>query len=911
MRHHAFKSRELAVPAPLIELLALGLLSLTAVTALTSSLAGRPTVFFDLIPVDRLTGFALGSAVVMLIAGVALQFVRATRRETVRLATETSRLQARLAAAEGIIRAEPQVLIYWEPGESLRVVCHGLTSVPGLPESQRDLLRFGQWLTPDAAVDLKTGLDDLFATGRSFNMILKTVAGGHVEAEGRTAGGRAVLRLVDVVGYKRDLARILDQHHDLKSEIAACRALIDNLPSPVWFRSPEGRLKWVNRAYCTAVEASGSAEVSDRQIELLETRQRQAVDRMVQRRETFRERTDVLLGGERKAHDLLVLPVGQGQVAVALDVTAVERAQGELDRRNAAFERTLDKVSTAIAIFAPDRRLTYCNEAYIALFGLDLTWLASGPNETTVLDRLRETGRLPETNNYRDWRVKFLARMRSSASAEELWHLADGRTLKVMAENRDDGGITYLYTDETETLALERLYHQQITTQRETLDSLSEGVAVFGTDGRLRYNNRAFAAIWELPETICETKPHMTDVIGRVQHLYDDQSTWARLKGAVGGLAESREPAFGTMVRRDQRLIAYGTLPLADGGTLLTFTDNTDAKRYERLLEERNEALVADERLKNRFIGHVSYELRTPLTNIIGFTDMLSSPLIGGLNPKQREYLAHITSSSKALQALVDNILDLATIDAGAMELKLEPVSVARVIDDAIEGVRDRAIQAKLTIDIGLAEDATTFVADEARVRQVLFNLIANAIGFSRTGDTVLISAWRADGAMHFSVKDDGVGIPPDQLPRLFDRFESHARGSTHRGAGLGLSIVKSLVDLHGGTVHVESQLGQGTMALVSFPLDPSARLRPSEITRPGETAGSDGPQAIRVAGRRRGDGSAARALRHEEVAPVTEPHPKAAEIEAAPRVAPAVAPATGTLPEVFIPGLKAQETKV
>ena len=180
--------------------------------------------------------------------------------------------------------------------------------------------------------------------------------------------------------------------------------------------------------------------------------------------------------------------------------------------------------------------------------------------------------------------------------------------------------------------------------------------------------------------------------------------------------------------------------PLPDGATLITFVDVTDTKRYEQTLIERNEALVAADRLKSQFISHVSYELRTPLTNIIGFSELLSSPRTGELNSKQREYLNDISASSRTLLAIINDILDLATIDAGALELKLAPVKVAGVVDTAVLGVRDRASRARLNLDIRIAEDAVEFIADEARVRQVLYNLLANAIGFSKPADTISVS---------------------------------------------------------------------------------------------------------------------------------------------------------------------------
>ena len=249
---------------------------------------------------------------------------------------------------------------------------------------------------------------------------------------------------------------------------------------------------------------------------------------------------------------------------------------------------------------------------------------------------------------------------------------------------------------------------------------------------------------------------------------------------------------------------------------------------------------MAADRLKSQFISHVSYELRTPLTNIIGFSELLSSPRTGELNSKQREYLNDISASSRTLLAIINDILDLATIDAGALELKLAPVKVAAVVDTAVLGVRDRANRARLNLDIRVAEDAVEFIADEARVRQVLYNLLSNAIGFSKPGDTISVSVWREAGMMAFAVEDKGVGIPKDQQQRVLERFESRSQGSKHRGAGLGLSIVKSLVELHGGAMSLESEPGQGTRVTVRFPEDGVRHPEPAPAGRPCMTRAVD-----------------------------------------------------------------------
>src|SRR5436190_6124254 len=733
-------------------------------------------------------------------------------------AQEMAELRKNLLTAEAIIKAEPQVLVFWEQGLGVRVMTHTLAGVPGLPQEHAELLKFSQWLDLASAQELKGGLDVLFADGRPFGSLLKTTAGGHVEADGRAAGGRAILRLRDIAGRKRDLARILDQHRQLVRDTLAGRTLLNALPMPAWFRDSGGRIQWVNEAYAKAVEANSESEVRERQIELLEMRQREAAASALARGIPYRERVHLISGGTRKAHDVVVIPLEGASVGAAIDVAALETAQGELVRHVAAYERTLDRVATGVAIFGPDQRLTFFNEAYRALWTLDADWLATKPSDSELLDRLRELSRLPEVVNYRDWKAKILAGYKTGTEYEDWWHLLDGRTIHVVSAQRPDGGLTYLYDDDTERFALESRYNALIDVQRETLDSLKEGVAVFATDGRLKLFNSAVLQIWRLPRSGLKEGPHIDKIIAQCSSLYDDMTTWARISRAVTGISDRRQPVAGQMMRPDQSVIDFAVAPLPDGATLITFVDVTDSKRYEQTLIERNEALVAADRLKSQFISHVSYELRTPLTNIIGFSELLSSPRTGELNSKQREYLNDISASSRTLLAIINDILDLATIDAGALELKVAPVKVTDVVDTAVLGVRDRASRARLNLDIGIAEDAVEFIADEARVRQVLYNLLSNAIGFSRPGDTISVTVTREAGMVAFAVEDNGVGIPKDQQQRVLERFESRSQGSKHRGAGLGLAIVKSLVELHGGARSLESEPGQGTSVTVRFP---------------------------------------------------------------------------------------------
>jgi signal transduction histidine kinase len=309
--------------------------------------------------------------------------------------------------------------------------------------------------------------------------------------------------------------------------------------------------------------------------------------------------------------------------------------------------------------------------------------------------------------------------------------------------------------------------------------------------------------------------------------LHDVENDWDDLRSIVAGLHDARTGLERRFTRRDGSIIDCVTAPLPDGATLLTFTDVSAGVNVERALMERNQALIDAEKLRNDFVHHVSYELRSPLTNIIGFIQLLGDGAVGPLNAKQREYTGYVLKSSAALLAIINDILDLASIDTDAMELSLGDVDIVATIAAASEGLQDRLAESNIHLNVVAMDNIGIFRADAKRIRQILFNLLSNAIGFSEPGQTVTLAALRRPGEVVFKVSDEGRGIPLEVLDHVFDRFHTHTIGSRHRGVGLGLAIVRSFVELHGGDVHIESAPGEGTIVTCVFPAD-GARVEKS-----------------------------------------------------------------------------------
>jgi len=705
----------------------------------------------------------------------------ASRDEIMALKAERDRLNA-------LLMSEPQILISWAAAANEPEILGDTALVTSGAVPQR-ALAFGSWLEPDKAQAMEHAVDALRADGEGFSMQLMTLAGRAVEADGRAIGGRAVLRLRDATGLKRELAEITGRHEKLVSDMESLRMLIDALPSPVWARDLAGALTFVNPAYARAVDAKDPGDVLARSVELLTRVTRDEASRARAAGKNYVARTPAIAAGARRNFDVLDVPTRKGSAGIGIDATEAEAMRSELDRLNEAHRRTLDQLATGVAIFTADQRLTFYNTAYRSLWELDTGFLDQNPTDSAVLDQLRGSRKLPEEKDFREWKTALHEAYRTTEAREHIWHLPDGRTIRVVTTPNPQGGVTYLFEDVTERLDMVRRYDALIRVQSETLDNLAEAVAVFGSDGRLRLHNPAFVDMWRLEPLALANRPHIEAVIGWCKKLYDDDALWRSLHGTVTAI-EGRDVVKSRLELRNGSVADLITVPLPDGATLIAFLDVTDTINVERALREKNEALETADALKVDFVHHVSYELRSPLTNIIGFASLMGEPSLGSLSPKQREYLGYINTSTNALLAIINDILDLATIDAGAMKLNLGSVDIRHTMNAAAEGIRDRLIKDKIVLDIRAGSDIGSFPADERRVRQVLFNLLANAVGFSPPGATITMAAERRADAVVFTVTDNGPGIPPEVQSRVFNWFESHSQGSRHRGAGLGLSKI-------------------------------------------------------------------------------------------------------------------------
>lgn len=808
-----------------------GLAAGISVLAGTPALAAEPSGPFSLSSLE-IVNFAMVIGAISAAMISAIWLIRERGKidqENGTLRASLADANARLSRYQSLIVDKDRRIVVWDGVGVPAEVLGSLPAETGAPASVPDFLAFGRWLDARSAAALEQAVDRLRAEAGSFDLVLETTRGHVMEAQGRVAGGRAFVRFLALSGLRAELAGLKTERDRLVASLDMLQNLVDVIDMPVWLRDASGALSWVNEAYVHAVEGEDRQDVVARRLELLGTATRERIRASVTPERPFQEKVSTVIRGHRRFLEVANVRAAAGEAGLALDVSAIEDVREELNRTLRSHADMLDHLATPVAIFDRDQRLQFYNHAFQKLWDLDLAFLERRPDNGEFLERLRTEGKLPEPHSWRDWKEQVLAVYRAVEAQPQLWHLPDGQTLNVFANAHPLGGATWIFENLTEKVDLEARYNTLLRVQGETIDHLAEGVCVFGPDGKLKLANTAFRALWGLSEA--ETRPgtHIREIAALSEPSHDGPGGWKLFSSVITGFDDDRLTRSGRIELTTGLILDYAVVPLPDAQTMIAFANVTDSVGAERMLTEKNEALRKADALKNDFVQHVSYELRSPLTNIIGFTDLLATPGTGELNERQREYLEHIATSSSVLLTIVNDILDLATVDAGIMQLDVTTVDVHALVAEAGEQIASRLKENGLSLDVDLSAAPAQMSGDPQRLKQILFKLLMNAANFAPEGSTITLACRRDGGDVVFAVSDSGPGIPPDLHKAVFSRFATGSGGGRRRGAGLGLSIVESFVGLHRGRVEIESREGGGTTVVCRFPQTPSLTRHAAE----------------------------------------------------------------------------------
>lgn len=704
-----------------------------------------------------------------------------------------------------------------------------------LGRSIEDLADFLEPIADECRKALATAVDGLLREEQPCDLDVR--CGGRIlQVCGRSipsdAGPLAVFWLEEVSERRRAESAASQALEDEREARERLQAMVETLPMPLWRRDARGALVWCNTAYCAALDTGNEAVLlGQREFATNQTDagSRDLAQRAQETGEAQREERHVVIAGQRRLFAITECPLpGAGTLGSAIDVTDREAVEDDLSRQMESQAQVLEQLNTGIAIYDNDTRLRFYNGAWSNLFGIDHRFADQRPPLGEVLDRMYERRKLPEQADFRRFKQERLSLFTQLIHThEELLHRQDGTTLRMLVVPYPSGGLIFVSEDVTDRLRLETSYNTMLAVQTETLNNLLEAVAVIGTDGRIKLWNPPFKMLWKLDPVMLDNEPHVSEAIDAMRPLLDDARpgapAWETTRHQVSQLIFRRQFSSERLQRTDGKTIDFSVVPLPDGNALITNLDMTASVRMEQALRDRNAALEEADKLKLEFLANISYQLRTPLNAISGFAEILAHEYFGTLNERQQEYTTGIVEAGDRLLGLIDSILDLSTIEAGYMELDFQPTDLAEVFDQIAELAADWGRKQAIQVVMTPPQNTGPFLADAQRLRQILMNLISNSLKYTPAGGHIWVFAESDDQSVTVVVHDDGVGIAQEDQSRVLNAFERRPQGREDKGAGLGLTLVKSFVELHGGKLAIDSEPGAGTTIRCHLPRDPRA----------------------------------------------------------------------------------------
>jgi len=634
------------------------------------------------------------------------------------------------------------------------------------------------------------------------------------------APGGVILWVFDATESEAEIARLAEEGAEARDAFEALTGLIEAAPMPMWYRGPDLRLLMVNTAYVRAVEGKGAEDVVARGVELVEGAglggplANAAIARDTQ--EPQIAAMPATIGGDRRMLRLHDVPLPTGGVAgFAVDIEELEQLRGGMKRFAEAQRAMLDRMSAGVAQFGPDHALSFCNQPFRRMFAMKNEWLADRPEFDRVLERMREANRLPDVRDFPAWKAERREWFVAPDAVEETWTVG-GTHLRVVAQPLPDGGLLLIFEDRTQQLELQREHGEMQQVRAAMLESLSEAVAVFGK-GRVQLWNRKFSAVWGFEDGFLDGHPQIAALTEAAKPKLTRKAQADVIGELIRSAAKDRQQRGSTIGFADGRLYDATAVPLPDGNALLTMLDTTDQHRVERALRDRNEALVAADAVKTAFVANMSYELRTPLTSIKGFAEMLHGGYAGKLSPEGEGYSEAILVSVERLGALIDDVLDLTRSEAAPLERL--PVDLELAAHAAAETVAPAARAKGIDLAVEMAGTAGSVTGDPQRLREVIEHLLRHAVAGTPEQGRVLLHLDGNRRVARIIVSDDGPGMDADAVAAAFDRFAQHGISrSGERALGLGLPLAKQFVEAHGGTIRMISEPGEGTLVTVELP---------------------------------------------------------------------------------------------
>ena len=704
----------------------------------------------------------LGLSLVIAITGLAV--LALWWRTAVRVAADTARL------------SDGAVLIV-EAGKVVEVSAHAkelLGQVLG--REARDVLSEFLGSGSDAALAAMAAFE---RNGDAIHLITTDATGRPLELAGEAQGSQLRLILRDAGLLEAELNRALEKnterHQALsqrEAEIESLAGLLADAPLAAWNRTPEGHVTWSAGRIPTNLGAVAAATVAaaaaKRTGSSLEPPKRPESGATPHPAERFRlEIADAGTGAAIILDAIETAGPGGARLGLAIDASGAAQVEQTLSRFVHTMTETFAHLNVGLAIFDRSQTLALFNPALVHIWQADPAWLAMRPSLREVVDSLRANRRIPEMPDFHEWRRRLnnLFENIETADYEELWHLADGSNIRVLARPHPHGSLAFVFEDVTERLRLGQQFRHSVDLRRATLDRLDEGLAVFGPDGLLQLVNAAFHEIWGTDEETVRPSMHAGELLPLVRGLTVETEVWQQLMAYITG-SDSRQAWSARLTLGTGRILGARFSSLPDGSTMAVFGDVTDSERIAIALRERNEALESVAEMRTAVLDRVSHRLRTPLNTIFGFGQLITDSRFGALTDAQRGYAEAILESSRHLLATIDDVTELAALEIDPLHHQATESSLGDTLVLTGRLLEKRATEEGVALLIIAPEDSREPACDAVLLRQIVFNMTTDAISRCRDGGKIEVSARVGDdgGVEVYTMEACGDGLPADPV---------------------------------------------------------------------------------------------------------------------------------------------------
>ncbi|MBI3515481.1 MAG: PAS-domain containing protein [Proteobacteria bacterium] len=514
----------------------------------------------------------------------------------------------------------------------------------------------------------------------------------------------------------------------------------------------------------------------------------------------------------------------RGYRGTGSDVTGEFAAKAEAESAERRLLDAINALSSGFALYTPDDRLALCNRRFTEIYPTIAPVARPGGTFEEIVRMTATTGLVkaaladPEA-----WVTERLAQHRGDSGSLEM-ALTDGRFMLVGDHRARDGYRVSIHTDITEVRTREMALALQSSLLSTTIDSIAEALVVVDKDLRLALWNPRYQTLFDLPDWLMQVGMPIATMFrhNAMRGEYGPGDIETLVAGRMALVTSSKVTPYEYTRPNGMVLEVRRSYP-AGGGFLTTFADITERKRFENALQSAKEQAELANRAKTAFLANMSHELRTPLNAIIGFAEIIREQLLGPIGtPKYLDYMADIHLSGNHLLEVINDILDLSKVESGHFELLEKTIDLERVLASALRLLGDKAAKGGLTIRSRMPEPRPLIRADERGIKQILLNLLSNSVKFTRPGGVIEVTAELApDGDLLLIVADTGIGFDLADLPRALAPFGQIDSSLTRRyqGTGLGLPLVNSLTQLHGGRLEFDSKIDVGTRVTVRLPV--------------------------------------------------------------------------------------------